>query len=144
MTGEMHESINAFKAFEVCLSPKSEERRLSEMLSFYCAQWKNSNFWNFWWMIRTQNTSLLKLFLLYLPGRSYPGIVCWYPPLYPDSHGGPFLCKHFHRMIAPSASGRPEKIGGAHINRRSISAWGCSCTPCTPNSILVPTVFRIM
>ena len=79
----------------------------------------------------------------YLPGRSYPGIVCWYLPLYPDSHGGPFLCKHFHRMIAPSASGRPEKIGGAHINRRSIFAWGCSCTPCTPNSILVPTVFRI-
>ena len=30
---------------------------------FYCAQWKNSNFWNFCWMIRTQPISLLKLFL---------------------------------------------------------------------------------
>ena len=34
---------------------------------FYCAQWKNSNFRNFCWMIRTQPISLLKLFLLYIP-----------------------------------------------------------------------------
>ena len=30
----------------------------------YCAQWKNSNFRNFCWMIRTQSIFLLKLFLL--------------------------------------------------------------------------------
>ena len=33
---------------------------------FYCAHWKNSNFLNFCWMIRTQTISLLKLFLLYI------------------------------------------------------------------------------
>ena len=31
---------------------------------FYCAQWKNSNFQNFCWMIRMQPISVLKLFLL--------------------------------------------------------------------------------
>ena len=33
---------------------------------FYCAQWKNSNFQNFCWMIKTQPIPLLKQFLLYL------------------------------------------------------------------------------
>ena len=30
-----------------------------------CAQWKNSNFRNFFWMMRTQSISLLKLILFY-------------------------------------------------------------------------------
>ena len=34
-----------------------------EVNSYY-AQWKNSNFRNFCWMIKTQPISLLKLFLL--------------------------------------------------------------------------------
>ena len=41
---------------------------------------KNSNFWNFCWMIRTQSISLLKLFLLYCvawpPGNSV-GMRCF-------------------------------------------------------------------
>ena len=39
--------------------------KISKIWIFYCAQWKNSNFQNFCWMITTQPQPVLKLFLLY-------------------------------------------------------------------------------
>ena len=42
------------------------QQKFREFELFYCAQQKNSNSWNFCWMIRTQPIPLLKLFLLYI------------------------------------------------------------------------------
>ena len=61
---ELQKSRNSLKREIACVLIIQQKFQKFEF--FYCAQWKNSNFQNFCWLIRMQPISLLKLFLLLL------------------------------------------------------------------------------